>query len=65
MLKRSNGRIQRRRSNGRFRRTTMKDFGLHVFVCQDCRSMNPVELDELGKPTKPEACHNCGSERLE
>jgi len=49
-----------RRPNGRFGRLTMREaFGLDVYVCQDCRRMNPVTAGE-----KPERCHACGSENL-
>lgn len=55
-------RMHSRQPNGRFRRATMANtFGLTVYVCQDCRRMNPVAV---GAP-KPTECHACGSENLE
>jgi len=54
-------RMYSRQSNGRFRRATVENtFGLTVYVCDDCRRMNPVPV---GSP-KPEKCHACGSESL-
>lgn len=55
-------RMYSRTASGRFRRATVENtFGLHVYVCQDCRRMNPVTA---GAP-KPTECHACGSENLE
>lgn len=60
LYKARNGRIQRRTPEGRFRKTTMADFGLKVWICEDCRACNPVGVGE----DKPEKCHHCGSENL-
>jgi hypothetical protein len=54
-------RMHARTPGGRFTRATMENtLGLHVYVCTDCRRMNPVPVGG----SKPETCHACGSENL-
>lgn len=56
------GRMYSRRPNGRFQRATMANtFGLTIYVCKDCRRMNPVAVNA----PKPDECHACGSSNLE
>lgn len=50
-------RIQSRRPNGRWQRSTLENtFGLSANVCPDCGSFNPCRV---GEP-KPETCRECG-----
>jgi ssDNA-binding Zn-finger/Zn-ribbon topoisomerase 1 len=51
-----NKRIIMRGRGGRFRRTTMADFGLATDPCPHCRAINPRALDEA----RPDTCPKCG-----
>jgi hypothetical protein len=53
-------RIQSRRSDGTFRRSTLADIGLDCDVCPnpDCRSFCP---HKLGIEKRPTHCHACAS----
>lgn len=52
-----NGRIQHRTAGGRFRHTTVADFGLSTEICEACGGINPRGLGEA----PPEACAQCGA----
>lgn len=52
-----NGTITLRGGGGRFRRTTLGDFGLAAEVCEACRRILPCALGEEA----PEACPHCGT----
>lgn len=49
------GRMQLRHGNGRWRPTTMADFGITAWICAACRRFNPVGV---GEP-RPVMCHAC------
>ena len=44
-----------RSGNDRFRRTTIADFGLKVFICAACRRFVTLDLGE----TRPDFCPHC------
>lgn len=46
-------RMYSRQANGRFRRATMENtFGLTIYVCQDCRRMNPAPVGATAGATQ-------------
>jgi hypothetical protein len=54
------GRLQSRRSNGRWRRNTLANmFGLEVVICPKCHGCNPYRL----RPPEPvpTTCGQCGA----
>ena len=51
------GRVQHRTGGGRFRRSTLADFGLAAEVCGACGGFIPRGLGEC----LPEACGQCGA----
>lgn len=51
------GRIQHRTGGGRFRHSTLADFGIAADVCEACRGITPRAL---GEPA-PEVCQHCGA----
>ena len=51
-------RFQSRRGGGQFTRNTMENtFGLHVDVCESCRSFVPYSINEA----PPNACPRCSA----
>jgi hypothetical protein len=59
-----NGRIIPRAGNGRFRKTTLSDFGLGCILCPKCRGLNPYDeyRQEGGfvmKNDPPTHCRHC------
>jgi hypothetical protein len=49
-------RIQHRRGNGRWRQTTLADYGLKVIVCEECNGVTPFAIEDQ----TPTECSHCG-----